>query len=91
MRNSVEDMREMLDSLYDSNISILSVNSNEIMKVLTAMMSLVLPITLIAILFGMNMKNIPFTENPLGFWIVIGIMAVLSFVIFRIFKYHRWL
>jgi magnesium transporter len=91
VRNSVEDLREMLDSLYDSNISLLSVNSNESMKVLTAMMSLVLPITLIAILFGMNMKNIPFTENPAGFWIVIGIMIALSFVIFRIFKYHRWL
>jgi magnesium transporter len=61
------------------------------MKVLTALSVSLLPATLLASIFGMNAKWIPFADEPYGFWIIIGIMAAVIFSILKFFKNKGWL
>jgi len=85
--NEVEDLQENLDVLYETHVSLVSLNSNEVMKTLTIMASLLLPATLIASIYGMNVKNAPLH----GFWSIVGLITVAVFVIYRYFKHRRWL
>lgn len=71
--------RDILSGMIDANASIISNNLNVVMKVL-AIITLIIEIpTLIASVFGMNVK-LPFIDNPNGFYIIIGISAVLSII-----------
>jgi magnesium transporter len=89
--NSVEDLQEMVDIIYETHASIVSANTNQVMKVLTVMAALLLPATLIGTIYGMNFRDIPFTQAPNGFWTVIGLMVITVFAIYRYFKYRKWL
>ena len=78
--------RDILAGMIDANASIISNNLNIVMKVL-AIITLIISIpTLIASLFGMNV-HVPFAKNELGFYIIIGISALLS-LIGGIFLYY---
>lgn len=70
----------ILSGTMDAFASIVSNNLNIVMKTFT-MISIVMAIpTLIASIWGMNFKNLPFTDNPLGFWVVIGLAVLFSCV-----------
>lgn len=88
--NSVEDLQETLDILYDTNISLLSANTNEVTKILTAFAAVLLPATLIVNIFGMNIGDVPFNDNPKAFWIVMGIVVIVSLGIYQYFKNRQW-
>lgn len=88
--NSVEDLRQTLDVLYDTNISLLSTNTNEVMKILTLSAAILLPATLIINVFGMNVNGIPLDHNPNAFWIVVGTIVFISSMTFAFFKKKKW-
>lgn len=88
--NSVEDLRETLDVIYETNVSLLSANTNDATKILTAFAAVLLPATLIVNIFGMNIDNIPFASNPHAFWIALGIISIFSLVIYVYFKNKKW-
>ncbi len=82
---------EILQQLRETNDSLLSSKQNEIMKQLTIMGFIILPLTVIGQVFGMSMSNIPFANNPNGFWMAITIM-LLSVVIAIIYaKNKKWM
>lgn len=82
---------EILNQLRETNDSLLSSKQNEIMKQLTIMGFIILPLTVIGQAFGMSMSNIPFANNPNGFWMAITIM-LLSVVIAIIYaKNKKWM
>lgn len=89
--NSVEDLRETLDVLYETNISLLSANSNDVMKILTAFAAILLPITLITSIFGMNVHTPLDPDAWYAFWVVIAIMMFTGLVIYRYFKSRQWI
>ncbi len=71
--------RDILTNVIDANAAIISNNLNTVMKVL-AVITLIIEIpTLIASIFGMNVK-LPFIDNPYGFYIIIGISSILSII-----------
>ncbi len=71
--------RDILSGMIDANASIISNNLNTVMKLL-AVITLIIEIpTLIASIFGMNV-NLPFSENPYGFFIIIAMSSVLAIV-----------
>ena len=61
-----------------------AINGN--LRVLSMMTALFLTPTLIAVLFGMNVKDIPFLETPGGFWYVIGLCIISSFSAYMLMK-----
>lgn len=72
--------RDILSGTMDAYASVISNNLNSVMKFLTSI-TIVLSIpAIIAGLWGMNVINLPFSESPIGFWIIIGIAIVISLV-----------
>ena len=88
---SIELYREMIWSLMDMHMTIMSNKMNEIMKVLTIIATIFIPLTFIAGLYGMNFKNIPELNYENGYFYLLGIMFVLLVLMLIYFRRKRWL
>ncbi len=88
--NSLKTYKETILALEDTNQSLLSTKTNEIIRILTVFSVIVLPLTLMASLWGMNI-HLPFAESGIGFWIIVGVMAFLTSFMFFYFKRKGWL
>jgi magnesium transporter len=86
----LENYKEVVEALEDTNESVLSHRVNEVLRVLTAFSVVVLPLTLIASVFGMNVE-VPWEGNTLGFWVVLGGMVVLLGSMVAYFRRRGWL
>jgi magnesium transporter len=69
---------------------VLSHEVNDVLRVLTAASALLLPMTLIASIFGMNVR-VPGQDEVSGFWVVIAVMVVLAAGLVYLFRRRRWL
>jgi len=86
----VEDDGELIKG-YSTTFDSLQVNkTNEVMKILTLVSSILLPLTFIASLYGMNIK-LPIQDHPFSFVIVAGVMFLIAAGMFVYFKVRRWL
>ena len=84
--DSVETFRDMLSGMHDTYLSSISNRMNEIMKVLTIIATIFIPLTFVAGIYGMNFKFMPELEWRWGYfavWMVIAVVAVLMVVFFR--------
>lgn len=88
---SLDNQKEMIEVLNSTNESLLNDRMTDIMKTLTIFSVIVFPLTLLAAIFGMNAKFMPFVEHPLGFWVILGIMFTLSMCMLAFFKSKKWL
>lgn len=78
--------RDILGGTMDAYASIISNNLNIVMKFL-ASVTIVLSIpTIVSGLWGMNVKGLPFATSPYGFWIVLGVVIVISFTAWLLLK-----
>ncbi|MCK4525355.1 MAG: hypothetical protein KAU07_02885, partial [Candidatus Andersenbacteria bacterium] len=90
--NTLENHKEMIEALEHTNESLLSYKLGNTMKILTAFSVIVLPLSLIANAFGMNVTNgMPFIESSLGFWIVLYLMFIITSISFIFFRYKKWI
>lgn len=86
----VEDDGELIKG-YSMTFDSLQVNkTNEVMKILTLVSSILLPLTFIASLYGMNIK-LPVQDHPFSFYIVSGSMALLAILMVIFFKIKKWM
>ncbi len=88
--NNLESAKETIESLEATNNSLLSNKLDMTMKVLTIFSAIFLPITVYSNILAMS-ANIPFGDNPYGFWIHISIMILIVSVTMTIFKVKKWL
>jgi len=86
----LEHTKETLVDLRETNDSLLSSKTNEVMKSLTMLALITFPMTLIATIFSMRTEGTPLIAEPQGFWIVVGAMAVLGLSMLGFFKYKKW-
>ncbi len=91
VEESLGHLRDSLTELRDTNDSLLNTKQNEIMKTLTVLAFVFLPLSFIAGLFGMNTQHIPIVGSPYDFWIVVGIMLAVASSCFVFFKTKDWL
>ena len=87
----MQSNKDLLDELRLTNDSLLSAKQNEAMKGLTMMAFIIFPLNLIATIFGMNTKNLPIIGSDFDFWIILGMMVVVTIVILTFFKHKKWL
>ncbi len=90
----IEASREMVTDMMQTLLASQSHKLNEVMKVLTMISVTILPMSLIAGIYGMNFeKNVwpDFKENPNGFVIALGLMAMSAAGAFGLFKWMKWL
>lgn len=83
-------MVETMTELRDTNIGLLSTRQNEIVKNLTIIASIMLPLTLVANIFSMNTATLPIVGAPNDFWIIVGVMAVITLLLALYFKFRKW-
>ncbi len=87
----LEGHKETLLDLRDTNDSLLTTHTNEIMKFLTIVAFITFPLALIASIFGMNTSLPSFVGQENDFWIVMGIMATATLSMFIFFRYKHWM
>ena len=88
--NNLESAKETVESLEETNNSLLSNKLDLTMKVLTIFSAVMLPMTVYSNILAMS-AQIPFGNNPNAFWIHLGIMLVISLFTISIFKAKKWL
>jgi magnesium transporter len=86
----LENFKEVVEALEDTNESVLSHRLNDILRILTAFSVIMLPLTLIASIFGMNTR-VPGEGSITAFWTVIGFMLVVLVGMLWLFRRNRWL
>lgn len=91
MYNTLENFKALVQNLHDTNESIISHNTNKVMKVLTIFSVILLPMNLIASIYGMNLAKLPYSENPMAFYLFLLGMASLAVTMFIFFRYKKWL
>ena len=88
--NDLESKKETIESLEETNNSLLSNKLDITMKVLTIFSAVMLPMTVYSNILAMS-ADIPLGKNPNGFWIHIGIMLFISAFTITVFKLRKWL
>jgi Mg2+ and Co2+ transporter CorA len=87
----VKTHRAIATEMRETNIAILGANQNEIMKTLTVITFIFLPLELITFIFGMHEKGTPLENNPNAFWIILGTMLVVGILITIFSARKRWI
>jgi magnesium transporter len=82
---------DLSSDLMDSSISMASHRLNAIMKVLTIITAVFVPLSFVAGLYGMNFENMPELKNPSGYFLVLGGMAAVAAASLAVFKWKHWL
>jgi magnesium transporter len=86
----LENYKEVIEALEDTNESVLSHRVNEVLRVLTAFSVVILPLTLFASVFGMNV-DFPFARNVTAFWVILGGMLAVLISMVAYFRRRGWL
>lgn len=82
---------DLSDDLINSSISMATHRLNGIMKVLTIVTAIFVPLGFLAGLYGMNFDNIPELHVEHGYYILLGLMALVAVALLTIFRIKRWL
>ncbi len=94
--DSLDTYKDLTSGLMDIYINTLNTRMNEVMKVLTVISTIFMPLTFIVGVYGMNFNtekgslNMPELNSPYGYPIVMGFMAIIVIVMIRYFKYKKW-
>lgn len=89
--DTIETFREMLSGMLDVYLSSVSNRLNEVMKVLTIIATIFIPLTFIAGVYGMNFKYMPELEWPLGYFAALGLMAMVVVGMLLFFRKKKWI
>ncbi|WP_322781896.1 magnesium/cobalt transporter CorA [Synechococcus sp. CBW1107] len=87
----VETYRDILGGMHDTYLSSLSNRMNEVMKTLTIISSIFIPLTFIAGVYGMNFENMPELRWRLGYQATLGLMVLIGAGLALYFRRRRWL
>ena len=88
--SSFDSFRDMLSYLMDLNFANLTNQTNEIVKTLTVISAVFIPLTFISGLYGMNFKNMPELETENGYFVVLGVMFVIVVASLLAIKHRKW-
>ena len=87
MFDSIEDYGELIEGLSKTFDSLQANRTNDIMRVLTYFSTIMLPLTVITGLFGMNVAFPFITDTTTAFWIIIGVMVLVTVGLFFFFEH----
>jgi magnesium transporter len=87
----IDSNRELINGLLNTYLSIVGNRTNEVMKVLTIMASIFIPLTFVAGIYGMNFEHMPELHSRWGYPIALAFMAVSSTVLLLYFRHRGWI
>lgn len=86
----IDDCKEEVNELINYHMTLLSNNMNKIMKVLTFISTVFIPISFLAGLFGMNFKYMPELDYRYSYYILLIVMVMIVLAMVRFFKNKKW-
>ena len=89
--DSLETFRDMLSGMLDIYLSSVSNRMNEVMKVLTIIATIFIPLTLITGIYGMNFRYMPELNSPWGYPLVYVVMLAVTGIMLMYFRRKKWL
>lgn len=87
---SLEDQKGIIEALNDTHDSLLSHRTNEVIRALTVISVIILPLTLVSGLYGMNVR-LPLGEWAYAFEAILALMGINILAMLAYFRYRRWI
>jgi magnesium transporter len=95
MHDLIDTYRDLLTGILDAYLSVVSNRMNEIMKVLTIIATIMMPLTVITGIYGMNFRFIPEIHSAwgqaYGYFFALGAMLAVGLIMVFFFKRRKWL
>ncbi len=88
--DTVETLRDTISGMLDIYLSSVSNRMNEVMKVLTIIATIFIPLTFVAGIYGMNFTNMPETKWSFGYFWALSIMALVAGAMIMYFRRKKW-
>jgi magnesium transporter len=89
--DAVENYREAVGSVFEVYMSSVSNNMNQVMKMLSIIATIALPLTVISGIYGTNFLVLPGAASPVGFWAMVSFMVLLCLGMLLYFRKKKWL
>ena len=89
--DTIETLREMVSAGLDIYLSSISYRSNSVMKVLTIITTIFMPLTFIVGIYGMNFEHMPELKWEWGYPLVLGAMLAIAIAMLGFFKRKKWM
>jgi magnesium transporter len=86
-----EGYRDLVTGLFDIHLAVVGNRTNEIMKTLAVVSAIILPLTLLAGIYGMNFENMPEIKSTYGYFITLGAMALITIGLLFYFWRRGWI
>jgi magnesium transporter len=90
INESIDDYREILSNTLEVHLSMVSNRMNEVMKALTIVATVMLPLTVLTGIYGMNL-NIPESHIDFMYYIVLSFMVIIAAIMILYFRRKRWI
>jgi len=88
--DALDEYKEIIEGLNDTHDSLATNRTNEVIRMLTIIATILLPLTVIASIYGMNVP-LPFQNSPFSFVLVFFIWALVVAGMLVFFRRHRWI
>jgi magnesium transporter len=85
-----EGYRDLVGGLMDIHFNVIATRTNDVMKVLAVFSAIMLPLSLIAGIYGMNFENMPELKSPYGYFGALGLMLIIGGGLFIYFWRKGW-
>ncbi len=86
-----ENYRDLVGGLFDIHFSVIASKTNDVMKTLAIVSAIILPLSLIAGIYGMNFENMPELKSEHGYFMTLGVMAVVTLLLLVYFWRRGWI
>ena len=84
--NDGEQLQARTRLLQDELMAKLTMQSNQLLYILSVMTAVLLPMTIISGLFGMNVGGLPLVDTPMGFWVVTAVSVIIAGAVYMIVR-----
>ena len=88
--DALDEYKEIIEGLNDTHDSLATNRTNQVMRMLTVIATVLLPLTVVASLYGMNIP-LPLQESHYSFALVFGVWLVIVISMLYFFRRHRWI
>ena len=85
----LEDLKEVIQGLHDTHVSLTTDQTNEVIRTLTIIATIMLPLSVLSGLYGMNV-SLPLDGSPYAFLVVLAVMAIVAGGMLLLFRSRRW-
>ena len=91
LADAIEQQRDLLNNVKDTYLSVVAQRTNDIMRLLTVFSAIMLPLSLVAGIYGMNFTFMPELSKRWGYPMALGIMAVIALGLLGWFRRKKWI